>query len=350
MKIGAGMVGRWIFAGALGLAVSASGALADQAAPQAEPGPTCDFFQAELIGVLCGHTAFVAPGVTGGGETINRTTTSTPAPVAFHGGGHGGFHGGGGGGTTSERWNYQNTYEAMTLAVSPWQGVRFHVTGEAFQYNDSYSSLFMPGGGGFHSPTPTNTSFSGSYGGWQEIGAAATLTDTQIHTPFGAMHYVVDVIGNLDFLPGGGLYQQRDLQQLGWQSGAALPLGGSGLSLTYLSANLFERIDNPGFFEIQNTTRLLLADDAYGWAIGPRLDGTTVLWHAPGVNTGWLETRLGGEALLEPFRRTSFPILRDLTLDLKATHSLGQAALVPNWAGNASAYDYAATARVNFRF
>jgi hypothetical protein len=337
------MVGRWIVAGALGLAVSVTAARADGFVPTPnEPAPTCDFFQAQLIGVLCGHTALVSPGVTGGEETINRTTAVAPSPHHFHGGGLGG--------TTSEKWDYQSTYEAMTLAVSPWQGVRFHMTGEAFQYQDSYSSLFTSsGGGGFHA-APTNLSLSGSYGGYQEIGGESTLWDTHMQTPFGGMHYVMDIIANLDFLPGGGLYQERDLQQIGWQSGAALPLGGSGFSLTYLSANLFERLDNPGFYDIQNTTRVLLANDAYGWAIGPRLVGTTVLWHSPGVNTGWLETRLGGEALLQPFRRTTYPVLRDLTLDLSATHSLGQAALVPDWAGNASQYEYAATARVNFRF
>ena len=342
MKIGAGMIARWIVAGALGLAVSATGArgadLAPVPAPLVEPAPTCDFFEAELIGVYCARTAFVAPGVSGDEETVNRTTISPP-PVGFPRGG----------GTRTQHWDYRNVNESMTLAFSPWQGVRFHVTGDALQYDNSYSGLYTPNAGGFRL-APTNLSSSGSYGGWQEIGAAATVWDTHMQTPFGGMHYVLDVIGNLEFLPGGGLYQQRDLQQLGWQSGAALPLGGSGLSLTYLSANLFERRDNPGFYEIKNTTRVLLADDAYGWAIGPRLDGTTVLWHSPGANTGWLETNLGGEALLQPFRRTSFPVLRDLTLDLTATHSLGQAALVPDWAGNTSLYNYSASARVNFRF
>src|SRR6185437_16241378 len=171
-----------------------------------------------------------------------------------------------------------------------------------------------------------------------------------MQTPFGAMHYVFNVLGNAEFTAGGGLYPGRDLQQIGWQSGAALPLGGSGLSLTYLSTNLFERLDNHGFYDLQNTTRVLLGNDAYGWAIGPRLESTMVLGHSPGVNTGWSETRLGGEALLQPFRRTSFPVLRDMTLDLAATHSLGQAALVPDWAGNASQYVYVATARFNFRF
>jgi len=335
MKIGAGMIGKLIFAGALGVAVSATGALAADLAPApppVEPAPACDFFQAELIGVLCGRTAFVAPGVTGGGQTINRTT----------------FTAGPGGGTTTSQATSQSIYEGLGFAVSPWQGVRIFANGSAFQYDNSFASQFTPNGGG--APAFTNLQSSGSIAGWQGIGAEVTLWDTHMQTPFGNMRYVLNVVGNLQFFPGGGPYPDSNLQQIGWQSGAELPLGGSGLALTYLATNVFEHLSNPGLLDIQNTTRVLLADEAYGWAIGPRLEGTTVLQHAAGVNTGWFETRLGGEALLQPFRLTSYPVLRDLTLDLAATHSLGQAALVPNWAGNASDYVYSATARVNFRF
>jgi hypothetical protein len=338
-EIEAGMIGRLSVAGALAVAFSVTGALAD--GTPAAPEPSCDFFQAQLIGLFCGHTAFVEAGGEGTGETIKRTTTDVSH---FHGHGFGG-------GTTVEKWNYQNAYESMTLAISPWQGVQFHVTGEAFQYDDSYSSLFTGGGGHFGGgPTLTIQSASGAYGGWQGFGGAATLWDSHMQTPFGNVRYLLNVVGDLQFLPGGGLYGERDLQQIGWESGAELPLGGSGLALDYYGVNLLQHLDNHGFYEIQDTQRVLLADDAYGWAIGPRLEETTVLWHAPGVNTGWSETRLGGELLLEPFRRTTFPLLRDMTLDLAATHSLGQAALVPDWAGNASQYVYEASARFNFTF
>src|SRR6185437_11608134 len=53
MKTGAGMIGRLIAATALGVVASVTGALATEAAPAVEPAPSCDFFQAELIGVLC---------------------------------------------------------------------------------------------------------------------------------------------------------------------------------------------------------------------------------------------------------------------------------------------------------
>jgi hypothetical protein len=334
------MIGRLIVAGALGVAVSATGALAADLAPApvpapAEPAQTCDFFQAQLIGLLCGRTAYVAPGVHGDGETIESTTSVAPAPPAP-------------GGQLAQKWDYKNISESMTLAVSPWQGVRFYATGEALQYDNTYSSQFTPTGGGL--PTSTNLSASGSIAGWEGVGGAATLWDTHLNTPFGNVHYLLNIVGGVQFFPGGGPYPGRDLQQIGWQSGAQLPLGGTGLSLNYLATNLVQHFDNPGLYDLQNTTRVLLASDAYGWAVGPVLGGATVLWHAPGSNTGWFSTQLGGEALLQPFRRTSIPVLRDLTLDLAATHSLGQAALVPDWAGSASSYIYSAEARFNFSF
>jgi hypothetical protein len=336
-QIGARMIGRLIVAGSVGLVVSATGALAADLAPApapppVEPAPTCDFFQAELIGVLCGHTAFVAPGVTGGNVSIDRST----------------FTSGPGGGTTTSHTNTQNISEGLAVAVDPWQGLRIFASTSAFQYDHSFSSAFAPNDGG--APTFYNLSRSGSIAGWQGIGAEATVWDTHMQTPFGNMRYVLNIVGNLEFFPGGGPYPDRDLQQIGWQSGAELPLGGSGLSLTYLATNVFAHISNPGVYDFENTNRLLLASEAYGWAIGPRLEGTTVLAHAAGVNTGWFETRLGGEILAEPFRLTSVPVLRDLTVDLTATHSIGQAALVPNWAGSSSQYVYSASARFNFRF
>jgi hypothetical protein len=319
---------------ALAAFAAATAARADGAPPTGQ-GPACDFFEAQLIGVLCGHTAYVAPGVLGGDETIKSTTSVSPA-------------GAGGPGTLTQHWDYQSVYESMTLAVSPWQGVRFHVTGEAFQYDNSYWSQFAPSGGG--APTTTNLSASGAYAGWQGIGAEVTLWDTHFDTPFGNVHYVFNAVGGLQFFPGGGPYPGRDLQQIGWQSGAELRLGGSGFSLDYLATNLLQHFDNPGLYDLENTTRVLLSNNAWGVAIGPVLGGATVLWHAPGTNTGWFSTQLGGEALLEPFRHTTIPVLRDLTLDLSATHSIGQADLVPNWAGSASSYIYAAEARFNFAF
>jgi hypothetical protein len=298
--------------------------------------PTCDFFQAQLIGVFCGRTTYVAPSGQGGDETINVTKTVAPAH---------GFHGAGGG-TTVQHWDYRDAYESMTLAVSPWQGVRFHATGEAFQYDNTYWSQFTPAGGGFHGPGVTTAHESGSYGGWQAVGAEATLWDRQTATG----RYVLDIAGGMQFFPGGGVYRGRDLQQIGWESGAEWRLGASGLALDYYSTTFLQRFDNPGEVAAESTSRLLLASGVYGIAVGPRLEGTTVLWHAAGDNTGWSEARLGGEALLEPFRRTAFPVLRDMTLDLTALHSIGQAGLVPDWAGSASNYIYAATARFNFRF
>jgi hypothetical protein len=317
-------------------AVWTTGALADEATPAA-PAPACDFFAAELIGEFCGHTAYVAPFGGGSDETINQTRTVPPRPLPFRRGG----------GTIFKHWDYQNTYEGVTLAVSPWEGVRFHVSGEAFQFDDSYSTHNTLSG--FHRNVVTPPD-SGGVPGWFDIGVEATIWDTHFGTPFGNVHYVFNAVGGMQLFPGGGPYRDRDEQHIGWQSGAELPLGGSGFSLDYLATNLLRRFDNPGIVDFDDMTRVLLANNAWGVAIGPRIEGATVLWHSPRYNTGWSAFGLGGEALVEPFRHTSIPVLRDLTLDLSAVHSLGQADLVPDWAGSASGYIYAAEARFNFAF
>jgi hypothetical protein len=310
------------------------GAHAEQATPSAEAGPAaCDFFAAQLIGVFCGHTAYLAPAGQFSEETIKRTTTTRQIgriPAR----------------TTVERWDYRSASESATVAFSPWQGVRFHASADAFQFDDSYQRQSTPpGGGGFHFLGASSHADGGGLG-WQEIGAEATVWDRQTDST----RTVFNLAGGLQLFGGGGPYRSRDLQQVGWESGAEWRLGGSGLSLDYFSATFLQRFDNPSALEAQSTSRLLLASDAFGVAIGPRLEGTSVLWHGPGVSTGWSEARLGGEALVEPFRLTPLPVLRDMTLDVAATHSLGQAELVPDLAGRASAYIVAASARFNFRF
>ena len=345
------MRGRGLVAFAILAAVWGGGAHAEQVTPSAEAGSAaCDFFAAELIGVFCGHTAYVAPAGQFGEETVDRKTTAPP---------HFRF----GGSTTVQRWDYRNAFESATVAISPWPGVRFHISGEAFQFDDSYQGQTSSGGGGGghigggggHFPGGGGGGFgrggsteetSGNSGGWQSIGVEATVWEQQSH----ASRYVFNLVAGLQMFPGGGPYRGRDLAQVGWESGAQWRLGGSGLSLDYFSVTLLQRLDNPSIFQAQSASRLLLASDAFGVAIGPRLEGTSVLWHGAGVSTGWSEVRLGGEAIAAPFRLTSLPVLRDMTLDVAATHSLGQADLVPDDAGRASAYVVAASARFNFRF
>ena len=45
---------------------------------------------------------------------------------------------------------------------------------------------------------------------------------------------------------------------------------------------------------------------------------------------------VGGEALVAPFHNTQLPVLKNMTIDLSAMHSIGQASLFPVSAGSAS--------------
>jgi hypothetical protein len=325
---------RKCWAGALGLfAALAPGAVwADSTGAPAE---TCDFFQAQLIGVLCGHTAYVGLGVVGGEFTDNRTTTVLSQRSRR-----------GSSGTLVQHWDERSIFEDAILAVSPWQGVRFHVSGEAFQYDNDYTRDASHVAGFRFGPPITTAHVTGSYAGWETIGAEATIMDRQ--TASG--RYILNLVGGAQLFPGGGIYNQRDLQQIGWESGARWNIGASGLSVDYASQTFLQRFDNPGVFRLASLSRLSLANDAYGVAAGPLLVSTSTLGHAPGVNVGWSEWRLGGQALVAPFRRTSWAVLRDMTLEASATRSLGQGGLVPDWAGAASVLDYAVAARFNFRY
>ncbi len=96
---------------------------------------------------------------------------------------------------------------------------------------------------------------SGAYGGWQAVGFEATIIDRQT----ASSRYVVNVIGGLGYFAGGGVYQARDRQRIGWESGAQWRLGGSGYSLNYGSETLLERLDNPDEIRVLSQSRLLLS-------------------------------------------------------------------------------------------
>jgi hypothetical protein len=317
----------------VGAALAAPLASADEPASSAgEKAAACDFFQSELTDVTCGNTASFSLSGDGNGLTVVRTTMTQPGNVR------------GPGGASVQHYDYLDAYEGATLVAAPWQGVRLQASGEIFQYDNVYSEQFTPLGG-LDGPSTRTANQLGGAPGWESIGAEATIWDRQTDSS----RYVLSVAGSLELFPGGPNLA-RDLQQIGLEAGARWRLGGSGLSLDYSSTSYLQRFDNPGEYLIASEARLLLANDDYGVAAGPILLGTNVLSHAARFNTGWSEAWLGGEAVVAPFRTTKLPVLRDMTIDMSATHSIGQAALVPGWAGSASAFDYTAVARFNFYY
>jgi hypothetical protein len=296
----------------------------------AAPGPIaapqgCDFFEAELISYLCAKTAYV--GVFGGGSNFTHTF-NTPFP----------------GGVSTQKFTSKQADEGGSVSITPFEGFRVTLEDEAFQYKNTQTRQNVVFGG---PPLPAFTgTANGSQGGWFSAGAEYTLWDKS--NDYG--RFITNIVGYVETFPGGGPYQSRDLQMLGWNSGAKFALNVYGLSINYFGNTLFQHYDNPGETRISSYSRLLLANDALGIGVGPRLATITELWHAPGVNTGWSDTRLGGEVLLEPFRTTQIAYLKDVTLDGYYVHSIGQANLVPNWNGSASAYEFGGSARFNFRF
>jgi hypothetical protein len=284
----------------------------------------CDFFEAELIGYLCGKTAFISVG----GDAYTLTNKFNVTAPGF---------------SLSRKSVSQQAEEGAALAVTPIDGLRITLGDEAFQYRNTLTQQVV------QTVFPNQAfqqTLSGAQNGWASASVEYTLWDK--HNDYG--RFITNLVGYVETFAGGGPYQMRDLQQIGWSSSYKYAFGASGYSLNYFGNTLFQRIDNPGETRVSSYSRLLLANDVWGVAAGPRLATTTELWHAAGVNTGWSDARLGGEVLLEPFRMTKIAYLKDVTIDAYAVHTIGQASLIPTWLGKASAYDYGGAARFNFRF
>ena len=292
--------------------------------PVAEPA-ACDFFEAELIGYLCGRTAFV--GVAGQGYQLTNTF-SRPTVLS----------------TFNRSSVTRQAYETGVIAITPWEGFRLSVSDQAFQYKNSVTTQTVPNAGPA-GPAAT-TIVSGSQAGWLRFGGEYTLWDRR--NEWG--RFLTNIVVDFEHFQGGGPYASRDLQMIGWNSSFKYTLGGSGFSLNYFGNTLFQHFDGPNETRLTSYSRVLLANDVWGVGVGPRLNTVNELWHAAGVNTGWSETSLGGEALIEPFRMTQVAVLKDITLDGYYVHSIGQAGLVPNWNGKTSSYEFGGAARFNFRF
>jgi len=320
----------WLVGAAMAIAATFSASAADLPTRKDAPAPVavpqgCDFFEAELISYLCGRTAFV--GVSGQGYNL---TNRFSAPVP--------------GGVFNRTNQTRQAIEGGVVSITPWEGFRITVGDEAFQYKNSLTRQTVPNAG--PAPLPTTTTASGSQAGWLHVGAEYTLWDrTNVYGRF-----ITNIVGEVEHFQGGGPYQARDLQMIGWNSGYKYTLGGSGFSINYFGNTLFQHFDNPNETRLSSYSRLLLANDVWGVGVGPRLQTVNELGHAAGTNIGWSDTSLGGEALLQPFRMTQITFLKDITLDGYYVHSIGQAGLVPKWNGTASAYEYGGSARFNIRF
>ena len=286
----------------------------------------CDFFEAELISYLCGGTAFIQPfGAAFDFSQSRAAALARPAGTRF----------------TASRSRQAD--EGVTLGLTPWEGVRVTVSGEAFQYDNTTRQQIFPVAA---PPSPASVSSArGAKGGWLSIGAEYTLLDRV--TPQGRT--LVNLIGNLENNPAGGPYAARDLQQAGAVLGAKWTLSPTA-SLNYDGVTMLRRLDDPSQLQLSGASRLLWARDDLGVALGPRLQTTLELWHSPVVKSGWREARLGGEILLAPFRLIGPAALQNITLDLYALHSLGQASLASNANGPARAYEYGASASFHFGY
>ena len=101
---------------------------------------------------------------------------------------------------------------------------------------------------------------------------------------------------------------------------------------------------------VQPSLALLLSSDVYGFAVGPAAYSNILLDREGGVGNSPDSTFVGGQIRAQPFRVTGIRFLRDMTIILSGSHSVGQSSWVPTSAGNAHALVFNATVAWHFAY
>ena len=285
------------------------------AAPASAALVICDFFQNQLISTFCAQSVDVA-GTVSGSEDRRRTLTN--------------FGG---------AFSYRQTFVSGggSLSVTPLSWLRLSASSSYAQSdvtvrNDPFNN------GGVTAKTRS------SYVSWQDFAASVNLLDTGP----GDTRYVVNVLGGAGFIPARtGL--KADSRIIGQITGAARwRLGASDYSLNFRSTLQGERVTQFREGLVQTTARLLLAQDVWGVALGPSFSSS----HLATVNGGLprhSNAYFGGvTALWQPFRASATPVLRALTLQGTAAHSIGNAAFT-NY-DRSRAMTYSANAALHFQY
>jgi hypothetical protein len=124
----------------------------------------------------------------------------------------------------------------------------------------------------------------------------------------------------------------------GVEANARWPLGDSDYAVILRSELAIARLSVQATTSVSPELTLLLSQDRWGVAIGPVI-GTSVLLNRDHAGTNSpISTSAGVAVRTQPFRRTAWPVLHDLTAVFSATHSLGQAAWVDTRHGRASQF------------
>lgn len=288
-----------------------------------EPAPSCDFFVAEQIGQLCGMAGFF------GVSTLRQSDVDSLFET---------YHG------RAYRYRYETTWNDIGagLVIQPSSGWRFSY----YSHGDLYGHEQLTQGPNYQ----VSSKISREQQGWQSFLAEATLIDAKA----GDAHVVLDAAETFEFInvpSGSGGNQHRDYARSALQLGLRRPLADTPYSVGLIGEAGLDDYTNPDVSDAFGSAQALLSHDASGVALGPEVTSSWTLTHS---HNAFIDAQpaaeAGAGALLQPFRRTGWPILSDLTLKLDALHSLGQYHVNSTLPGSLATWEYTTNLRVYFRF
>jgi hypothetical protein len=285
--------------------------------PTAPSIASCDFFQNQLIGAFCDRTY---------GATVTVEHEQYRAAFASPYG-------------WSESWMNDWVDETVSAYIVPLPWLKLNLSTEHNNYTQSYLSSFNNG--------PKVSKLSNA--AWQNLGATARLLDYNT----AGLRAFVSANATIGFLPAydyvGVSYGERTYFAGGFSAGLHYVLGVSDYSLNPLAAVNLGRYNHPGQTEFSTSAQVLLAQDVWGVAAGPLVTTNALSFH-PTSGPGFpaQEYFAGAHLVVEPFRLTGTPVLKDVVANFDILHSLGRPNFTYYYIPNADEMIYKGSLQFNF--
>ncbi len=292
--------------------------------PAAPAMASCDFFQNQLIGSFCDRTYGATLTLEHDQLTENYANFLPPGNV----------------GSQTGRLDSLEATAAAYVVPLPW--LRLTVSSEHNNYSDvdSLNVSASPIG-----PYQNRYVYRLSNAAWQNFDATVRLIDYNTD----GLRAFVSANANIGFISGVAGNPERTVFSGSLYGGLHWGLGGSDWSLNPYGTITLQHYDNPDQDNLQSTFRVLLAQDAWGLAIGPNITTNSVFYRQGGGPQPAQNYFAGVRMVVQPFRLSQIAILKDVNLEFGVEHSLGEVS-APSLAPNADEMIYSGSVRFNFGY
>jgi hypothetical protein len=286
--------------------------------PTAPSIASCDFYQSQLIGAFCENTF-------GGTVTVEEEQQRAKAPRGFG---------------VTDNWRIDSLISAANVYVAPTSWLKLTIGSE---YISDFSYFVQP-------PFASQTVRS-NFAAWQTATAAVRLMDYNAE----GFRAFISGVALVSYLPA-YTTQGTSLGDRGefageLNAGVHWVLGNSNYSLNPLATLTFAHFTSSPQNEFASNVRVLLSQDVWGVAAGPVVTTAALNYH--GVNGNGFQSQqyfAGAHLLVEPFRTSSTPVLKDVVANFDVMHSLGRAGTFYYWIPNADEMIYKGSVQFNFTY